>query len=128
MPAALEDKLVDTTLRWSPAGAQDREQLDHHRVTEDAAEAITLALVYSAYGWVVRRRMQRGESADWLMVDPGGRGIALEISGMDSGDHVRRLREKLAQVHTARFASRAACVVVLRTPEAALGREEGDVS
>lgn len=42
----------------------DSAQLDFDRVTEDAAEAIALAMVYVSNGWVVRRRLQRGENTD----------------------------------------------------------------
>ena len=36
-------------LYWEPVAMSDAEQLDHHRVTEDAAEAIALGLVSVAH-------------------------------------------------------------------------------
>lgn len=60
----IENKDRDASLHWVLAPAGDVEQLDHNRITEDAAEAVALALVHVAQGWVVRRRLQRGESAN----------------------------------------------------------------
>lgn len=96
--------------------------LDYIRVTEDAAEAITLALVSVARGWVVRRRLQRGEFADWLLMDQDNNSIALEISGVDTVDvGTRRLRQKVEQVRQSRDVNvRAACVVELRPPRSRL--------
>ena len=110
----------DATLHWTSPPRGDLEQLDQIRVTEDTAEAVALALVHTARGWVVRRRLQRGEFADWLLHDPtDARSIALEVSGLGNGDASRRLREKLDQAGRAIVASRgAACVVELRLPRA----------
>lgn len=102
----------DASLHWDRSSSGDVEQLDRIRITEDAAEAIALALVHVVRGWVVRRRLQRGESADWLLRDPEARLVALEISGIDEGDLADRLRVKLAQVRRATFTDhRAACVI-----------------
>ncbi len=113
---------VEALLHWlSPhPGAVD--QLDKNRVTEDAAEAIALAFVHVARGWVARRRAQRGESADWWFHDSEARPVALEVSGIDKGDAgvvADRLRTKVKQVQQGKTANqRAACVVVLSAPAA----------
>jgi len=72
-----------------------------------------------ARGWVVRRRLQRGESADWLLQDPEAHLIALEVSGIGDGEDPDRLRVKLGQVSLATVADRrGACVVELPLPRA----------
>ncbi len=119
----IEGKTGKARLHWirSPAGAID--QIDRNRITEDAAEAIALGLVHVARGWVVRRRLQRGESADWLLRDPQARLVALEVSGIDKGSDSERLRIKLEQARRATVASRrAACVVELSTPRATVAK------
>jgi hypothetical protein len=113
----IESDTPRASLHWIASPFGDGEQLDRHRITEDAAEAVTLALVNIALGWVVKRRLQRGEFADWLLQDPEARLVALEVSGIDEGDQSVRLREKLDQVRRATFANRrVACVVELATP------------
>ena len=117
----IESKAREASLHWARTASGGEEQLDRHRITEDAAEAITLALVHAARGWVARRRLQRGESADWLLRDGNARLVALEVSGVDQGDDSERLRVKLEQVRGATVASlRAACVVELSSPRATL--------
>ena len=111
------------SLHWSAAVLHDSDQLDYHRITEDAAEGVSLALVHAAMGWVVRRRLQRGEFADWLLADPNDQQVALEVSGLDNPDRGRRLREKTEQARQAMVTGRkAVCVVVLATPHATLAR------
>jgi len=110
-------------LNWSTGPDLDGDRLDFHRVTEDAAEAIALALVYVAKGWVVRRRAQREEHADWLLVDTDMRSIAMEVSGVDMIDAgQRRLREKVEQVrrHQNPRAIKVACIVELHPPRSRL--------
>jgi hypothetical protein len=115
----VENEARDASLHWDMAAFGAAEQHDRHRITEDAAEAVALALVHVARGWVVKRRLQRGESADWLLQDPEAGLVALEVSGIDEGDSSDRLRIKLEQVRRATVASyRAACVVELATPRA----------
>jgi len=119
LTALLESETPEASLYWIRSPSSDADQLDRHRITEDAAEAVALALVHVARGWVVRRRLQRGESADWLLQDPEARLVALEVSGIDEGEDFERLRVKLEQVRQAVVASqRAACVVELATPRA----------
>jgi hypothetical protein len=82
---------------------------------------VALALIYSACGWVVRRRLQRRESADWLLVDSESQAIALEVSGLDAGSLASRLRLKLEQVRNSTIAQKkAACVVEIASPRAEL--------
>lgn len=120
MRAEIDGTSHDTTLAWTAAADEARTQLDRHRITEDAAEAISLVLVAVALNWVIRRRGQRGDHADWIMRDRDGRRIALEISGTDAGDHARRLRDKTRQAGRSLADQHAACVVELATPLAAL--------
>lgn len=135
-PSGSIDTITNPALLWRPIStvmrsqrtcigcrppASDSAQIDRHRVIEDAAEAIALALVHKARGWIVRRRLQRGESADWLLLDPQRKHVALEVSGIDVADSGRRLREKKEQARQTTAASRkAACVVELAAPRAAL--------
>jgi hypothetical protein len=110
------------TLHWRNRDASDAQQLDQLRVTEDGAEAVALTLVNAMRGWVVLRRLQRGEHADWLLRDTMSRRlVALEVSGTDEGDGRARLAAKLSQVSETRAARiRAACVVGFLEPHAAL--------
>jgi hypothetical protein len=110
------------TLRWID-GVIHIDSVDFHRVTEDAAEAIALASVFVAKGWVVRRRAQREEYADWLLWDHANHSAALEVSGVNKVDLLqRRLREKTKQVrrHRNQLAIKAACVVELSVPRCRL--------
>jgi len=104
-PAGVELDIERTTIHgvlcWPAANLSDLEQHDGNRVTEDGAEAICLILAHRARGWRIVRRMQREESADWLLEHGNGTGremVALEVSGVDRGNITSRLREKLAQV------------------------------
>jgi hypothetical protein len=115
----IKSEAGEASLHWLRAAPGDLAQLDRLRITEDAAEAVALALVHIALGWVVRRRLQRGESADWLLHDPEARPVALEVSGVDENEDRDRLRKKLNQVRRATVAKeKAACVVELVAPRA----------
>lgn len=109
-------------LFWNERPVAEAQQLDHQRTTEDGAEGVALSLVHAARGWVVVRRLQRGEHADWLLRETTTRRlIALEVSGTDEGDGHARMAVKLAQVAESRAArTRAACVVGFLEPQAAL--------
>lgn len=85
------------TLHWRPRSNDAGEMLDANRVTELGAEAVALALVHETQGWIARRRLQRGDSADWLLEDESGKLVALEVSGTVVGDAQARLAEKLLQ-------------------------------
>jgi len=115
---SIDDQDRPGTLYWMAVPAANAAQLDFHRVTEDTAEAIALALAHVANGWVVRRRLQRREFADWLLIDQDRNLVALEVSGVDAVDTGRRrLREKINQVRKCKTLGRkAACVVELRPP------------
>ena len=122
MSRSPEGEAREASLHWVRSQLGVADQDDRYQVTEDAAEAIALVLVHVARGWVVKRRLQRGEFADWLLQDPEARLVALEISGIDDGELGQRLRLKLEQVRRATIANqRAACVVELSAPRAILG-------
>jgi len=90
--------------------------LDANRITEDGAEAVALAYVNAKAGWVVKRRLQRGEHADWLMTKPNA-WLALEVSGIMSGDSKSRLKEKKKQVRRCSLpVERSAVVVAFDAP------------
>lgn len=110
------------TLSWEERPAVEALQLDYHRVTEDGAEAVALALVHAARSWVVLRRLQREEHADWLLRETTTRRlVALEVSGTDEGDGDARLTAKLLQVAQSTAARRrAACVVGFLEPRVLL--------
>jgi hypothetical protein len=84
-------------IEWLTQGLTLLDVLDSHRVTEDGAEAVALTYANFKAGWVVKRRLQRGESADWLLRNEAG-WLALEVSGMIAGDPLARLKQKQHQV------------------------------
>lgn len=97
----VESRAIAGSIEWALTEMAGIEQHDDQRITEDGAEGITLVIAHRDRGWRVVRRMQREERADWLLeqVDEGGRQIvALEVSGVDKGGIVARVRQKLAQV------------------------------
>lgn len=106
------------TLDWEWCSADEEgAQLDRHRVTEDGAEGVALALVGAARRWVIRRRLQRGEFADWLLIDPQGRLVALEVSGIDGSYKKERLEEKWRQVQKVSISSiHVVCIVAFGPP------------
>lgn len=111
-------------LRWPEADLKELEQHDQHRITEDGAEAVALAVAHQHRGWRVIRRMQRKEHADWLLEQPGNgrrKVVALEVSGIEQGNLSGRLREKLRQVaKSAGVDQRWASVVEFSQPQAVL--------
>jgi hypothetical protein len=110
---------VEATLHFSSFATDALEQLDNNRITEDAAEAIALVFVGVAKKWQIRRRLQREESADWLLRDGSGTSnVALEISGIAEGkSDEARIRRKVEQVGSCLVAAaKAACVVELSVP------------
>jgi hypothetical protein len=116
-----QDAKRDIPVHWEPAGTEGQVSLDRIRITEDGAEAVALVLGSVVRGWTVRRRLQRGESADWLLKDGNGALVALEVSGIDGQHDAGRLREKLDQVAGVTICSeRSACVVAFETPVATL--------
>jgi hypothetical protein len=105
-------------LHWRQASPDADLQLDFNRVTEDAAEAVALAVVHTGEAWTIVRRLQHRKRGDWLLVDADQNHIALEVSGVDQFDTARRrLREKVQQVRQAPTrGSKVACVVELAPP------------
>lgn len=97
----LEQVVSQGRLAWPKSDPVHMDQHDSKRLTEDGAEAIALALGHRAYGWRIVRRMQQGESADWLL-EEAKEGVhsrvALEVSGVARGSITSRLAEKLEQV------------------------------
>ena len=106
-----------TEIEWVVEDLTPLIVLDEQRVTEDGAEAIALVYVSSNAGWKVKRRLQRGESADWLLWKEGG-WLALEISGTTTGNPHTRLEEKKRQVGRCLLAvdNRLAVVVAFQEP------------
>lgn len=108
-------------VHWTPSEPGAADVLDAKDVTAHAAEALALALVHHARGWVVRRRLQEGESVDWLLSDRAGNLVALEVSGVNKPDNGARLRSKLDQARRCTIrAIRAACVVTHALPESSV--------
>jgi hypothetical protein len=105
-------------LHWRKASPDADLQLDFHRVTEDAAEAVALAVIHVGRGWTIVRRLQHRERGDWLLVDAEQNHIALEVSGVDQIDTAhRRLREKVRQVRQSPTrGTKVACVIELAPP------------
>lgn len=98
-------------IEWLSQDLTLLEVLDSNRVTEDGAEAVALTYANSKAGWVVKRRLQRRESADWLMHNEVG-WLALEVSGTIAGDSVARLKEKKEQVARCSLAADRLAIVV----------------
>jgi hypothetical protein len=97
-------------------------QLDANRVTEDGAEAVALAYVHARAGWVVKRRLQREECADWLLEKEGAR-MAIEVAGTRKGDPFARLKAKQRQISGCVLpADRLAIVVAFDTPSIVAGK------
>jgi hypothetical protein len=86
--------------------------LDEHRITEDGAEAVAISYVNGKAGWVVKRRLQRRESADWLLRNEAG-WLALEVSGTVEGDPFARLNEKKRQVARCSLPAKLLAIVVV---------------
>ena len=55
------------TIEWLPQESKALNIIDTNRLTEDGAEALALMYANTNGGWVVKRRLQRGERADWLL-------------------------------------------------------------
>ncbi len=90
--------------------------VDEHRLTEDGAEAVALAYAHAVGRWLVKRRVRRGEYADWLL-QTDGQSLALEVSGTVTDDGRGRLKEKKEQVARCTLpASRMAVVVAFMQP------------
>ncbi len=116
--AKLKHDSVETSVsvEWSPPMPDNLSALDSNRVTEDGAETVALSYANVSASWVVKRRLQRGESADWLLQNKSG-WLALEVSGMIGGNPRARLTEKKKQVAQCSLpANRLAVVVAFDAP------------
>jgi hypothetical protein len=107
---------------WQLVPEAARAQVDEHRETEDGAEAIALGLAHEACRWVVRRRLQRRQRGDWLLVELGSdRRVVFEVGGLDTGSLTTKLKGELAQVRQSPLPyDRAACVVRFADVQATL--------
>jgi hypothetical protein len=108
-------------IEWLSQDLALLEVLDGNRVTEDGAESVALVYVNTTEGWVVKRRLQRWERADWLLRNERG-WLALEVSGMAAGDPFVRLKDKKLQVALCSLpAERLAIVVAFARPSIVAG-------
>lgn len=115
-PVNHDGNLSTLEIEWTQRDTGITTVLDTHRLTEDGAEAIVITYAHGKAGWTVKRRMQRGESADWLM-HRGAQWLALEVSGTMAGDCVGRLKEKRLQLARCSLpADRLAVVVSFEQP------------
>jgi hypothetical protein len=121
---SIENVVSRCALIWPTSDLGTAEQHDYNQITEDGAEAIALAVAHKTRAWRVVRRIQREEHADWLLEhqDNGVRKlVAFEVSGIDKGSIVVRMREKLTQVaKSPDVDQRCAAVVGFQQPEATL--------
>lgn len=115
--AVVHDRVASSAdIEWTIRDVAAIGVLDENRITEDGAEAVAITYVHAHANWIVKRRLQRGESADWLM-RRDEQWMALEVSGTLSGDAAARLREKVAQVAKCSIpAERLAVVVAFDAP------------
>ena len=111
-----EQENASGVINWSAQDLCLLKMTDANRITEDGAESVALIYAHAKDGWNVKRRLQRGESADWLMFNKSG-WLALEVSGMISGDHAGRLSQKKEQISRSTIpATRLAIVVSFKDP------------
>jgi hypothetical protein len=108
-------------LKWEERPAALAHLEDFNRVTEEGAEALSLALTGRRCGWSVKRRLQSrlSEGADWLMAS-GARRVIVEVGGTDDGDLEALHRRKVSQAQEASWPKqtvRAACVVRFVEPK-----------
>lgn len=120
----------DEEIRWRLRTPDAAAYEDINRVTEEGAEAISLALACSKSNWRIERRLQArlSEGADWLMIDPTGTTIVLEIGGTDEQDLEALLARKIKQARSSLFSARgtpAACVVRFLEPSVKLWVDDG---
>jgi hypothetical protein len=131
LTGTLRDTAIDEEIRWRLRTPDAAAYEDIDRVTEEGAEAVSLALACSRSKWRIARRLQArlAEGADWLMIDPAtGSTIVLEISGTDEQDIEARLARKVVQARRSPFSERgtpAACVVRFLEPSAKLWVDDG---
>jgi hypothetical protein len=108
-------------IEWLLEDTSALDVLDRKRVTEQGAEAVAQTYVNAKAGWVVKRCLQQGEYADWLMETPTG-SMAVEVSGTAAGDERARLEEKKRDVARCSLpVERLAVVVAFERPSIMAG-------
>jgi hypothetical protein len=116
-----DDRIADASIEWQIQDLNVVLALDQNRITEDGAEAVAVCYAHGRGGWLVKRRLQRGEYADWLM-QSNGQWLALEISGTVTGDAYARLRAKREQLSRCTLpAERWAVVIAFEQPKILAG-------
>lgn len=98
-------------IEWLAQELAQLEVLDGNSVTENGAEAVALVYVSARAGWVMKRRLQQKEHADWLLQNDKG-WLALEVSGTAEGDPFARMKEKKQQIGQCSLAAERLAVVV----------------
>lgn len=117
---------LEWEISWQPRTEDAQSMLDQKVVTQLGAEGLALLLMNEMMGWVVVRKLQEGEHADWLLRGKHDEFIGLEVAGTDHGDPRARLRRKLADVAEFELPGiRVACVVHFQGPEV-IAREQHD--
>lgn len=106
-----DDVAGSASIEWPIQDETHLIAVDTNRVTEEGAEAVALSYVHSHSGHVVSRRLQRGESADWLLHGATG-WLALEVSGTTSGNAEERLQQKRQQAARCSLPAERLAVVV----------------
>jgi len=114
----LEDRNA-ARVAWTRRGPANASMRNAHRITEDGADGVTLAVI-GTRKWRVLRCLQRGTYADWLVVDETGTERALEVAGTAEGDLAAALRREQAQVDRSPYSQRSVCVVRFAEPRLVL--------
>jgi hypothetical protein len=97
--ASVRSTEAEVELIWEERAAGEALQLDEREVIELGAEAVALTLAHEVCGWVVMRRLQQGERADWLLEEQNtGRKLVLEVSGTYEEALSTRLNRKIEQI------------------------------
>jgi hypothetical protein len=102
--------------QWWDTNLVDDVLIDRNRLTEDGAEGIAITYLHAKSAWVVKRRIQQGEYADWLMQREADF-MAVEVSGTAEGNAFTRLKEKKQQIARCSLpAERIAIVIAFDKP------------
>ncbi len=106
-----EGKFVTSDIEWDQQDMTPVHMIDSKRLTEDGAEAVAIAYVHYYAGWVIKRRLQPGESADWLLTRATD-SLAMEVSGTTAEKPESRILEKVRQVSRCTLPAERLAVVV----------------
>ncbi len=112
-----ERESLPATISWN---APTQEMIEGYGnikdATEDGACALAIAAVYATDRFIVKRRLQQGSGADFMMVKEGEADESftkLEVSGMATLHSAQtRLRQKIAQVSSGTVQRPGVAVVV----------------